>query len=164
MAAPAAPLSASGSRQSKGKQQQQEFSQGRAYALTQGEEVEHAVLKGNILISNTWASALFDTGASHSFLATSFASSVGLQVEALEVPFSIYSPVGSSSSVQWVARNCKVEIAGVRFDFNMILFDMDEFDAILGVDWLSTFRATIDVYRRRVEFQLEDGEFVSLGQ
>ena len=98
MVAPAAPLSASGSRQSKGKQQQG-FSQGRAYALTHGEEVEHAVLKGNILISNTWASTLFDTGASHSFLATSFASSVGLQVEALEVPFSIYSPIGSSSSV-----------------------------------------------------------------
>ena len=77
---------------------------------------------------------------------------MGLQVEALKVPFDIYSPIGSSSSVQWVARRCKVEIAGVRFDFDIILFDMDEFDAILGVDWLSTFRATIDVYRRRVEF------------
>ena len=76
--------------------------------------MEHTVLKGYILISNTWASALFDTGASHSFLSATFASSVGLETEVLSLPFSIYSPVGSSSSIQWVAKRCKVEIAGVR--------------------------------------------------
>ena len=48
----------------------------------------------------------------------------------------------------------------MRFDFDLFLFDMDEFDAILGVDWLSTFRATIDVYRRRIEFQAGDDTFV----
>ena len=53
-----------------------------------------------------------------------------------------------------------MEIAGVRFDFDLFLFEMDEFDAILGVDWLSTFRTTIDIHRRRIEFQVGDDTFV----
>ena len=114
------------------------------------------VIKGTILISNTWVSTLFDTGASHSFISTSFASSVGSQAEVLNFPFNIYSPVEFSFTIQWVVRRCKVEIAGFRFDFDLLLFDMEEFDAILGVDWLSTFRATIDCYRRRIEFQTAD--------
>ena len=44
----------------------------------------------------------------------------------------------------------------------MFLFDMGEFDAILGVDWLSTFRAIVGVYRRRIELQAGDDTFVCL--
>ena len=35
---------------------------------------------------------------------------------------------------------------------------MSIFDVILGMDWLSTVRATIDCYRRRVTISTPDGD------
>ena len=52
-----------------------------------------------------------------------------------------------------------MEIAGFRFNFDLLLFEMEEFDAILGMDWLSTFHTTIDCYRRRIKFQTAEGSY-----
>ena len=47
---------------------------------------------------------------------------------------------------------------------DLIELAMDDFDMILGMDWLSKYRATIDCKRRMVTFELE-GEvpFVFVG-
>ena len=39
----------------------------------------HDIARGTILIFNSWACVLFDTGASHSLSAYSFAKSLGLE-------------------------------------------------------------------------------------
>src|SRR3954470_7202501 len=49
-------------------------------------------------------------------------------------------------------------IAGHEFTFDLILLDMREFDVIIGMDWLTAFRAHIDCSNRRVTFQTPEGE------
>ncbi|XP_059629748.1 uncharacterized protein LOC132272664 [Cornus florida] len=49
--------------------------------------------------------------------------------------------------ISWATRGCAIEIAGRTLEFNFIIFDMTSFDVILGMDWLSFFRATIDCFR-----------------
>ena len=44
-----------------------------------------------------------------------------------------------------------------RFAFDFIVLDMSGFDLILGMDWLSSVRAHIDCYRRRVRLFSPEG-------
>ena len=48
---------------------------------------------------------------------------------------------------------CKVRIEDTVFEANLIPLSMTDFDAILGMDWLSTNRASIDCFTKRVEFR-----------
>ena len=46
-----------------------------------------------ILVSSSWAHILFDTGASHSFISTLFASILGLELETLNSVMSVGIPL-----------------------------------------------------------------------
>ncbi|GFS43664.1 hypothetical protein Acr_00g0086290 [Actinidia rufa] len=49
------------------------------------------------------------------------------------------------STLKRVCRSCEVEIADRRFVFDFIVLDMTSFDVILGMDWLTGYRAMIDL-------------------
>ena len=59
--------------------------QGRVYAVTpQAESADQPVIQGTFLLSCLWARVLYDSGASHSFIAASVVIELGLEVETLE--------------------------------------------------------------------------------
>ena len=49
-----------------------------------------------------------------------------------------------------ICRGCKLEISGTLLTVDLRIMDMSEFDVILGMDWLMTYRIVIDCERRRV--------------
>src|SRR3954462_13363495 len=59
-----------------------------------------------------------------------------------------------------VCKACLMGNAGHEFSFDLILLDMSEFDVIIGMDWLTAFRAHIDCSNRKVTFQTPEGETV----
>ena len=59
-----------------------------------------------------WARILFDSGASHSFIATSCVSELGLEVKTLEKPLYVSSPLGTRLSVDLICWRCELEISG----------------------------------------------------
>ena len=83
---------------------------------------------------NSWARVLIDTGASHSFIALSFALALGLEIEVLDSVLLLGTPVGSRSTLRRVCRSCEIEIVNRRFVFDFIMLDMTSFDVILGMD------------------------------
>ena len=69
--------------------------QGRVYAITpQAESADHPVIQGTFFLSRLRARVLFDSGASHSFIATSVVIELCLEVETLEEPLYVSSPQG----------------------------------------------------------------------
>ena len=59
--------------------------QGRVYAITpQTGLADHSVIQVTFLFFRLWATVLFDSGASHSFVAVSCVKDFGLEVETLE--------------------------------------------------------------------------------
>ena len=67
--------------------------QGRVFSLTQPEEdVSNAVVEGIILLYNSWARILFDLGATHSFIRTTYAIDLGLNFEKLEHALNVDLP------------------------------------------------------------------------
>ena len=96
---------------------------------------------------NSWARVLIDTGASHLFIASSFTLTLGLEIAVLDSVLLLDTPVGGWTILIRVCRSCEVEIADRRFVFDFIVLDMTSFSVILGMDWLTGYRATIDCVR-----------------
>ena len=102
------------------------------------------------MLSRLWARVLFDSGASHSFIATSVVVELGLEFEALEEPMYVSSSLGTRARIGMICRGCELEISGILLTVDLRIMDMSEFDVILGMDWLTAYRVAIDCERRRV--------------
>ena len=102
------------------------------------------------MLSRLWARVLFDSCASHPFIAASVVIELGLEVETLEEPLYVSSPLGIRARIRKICRSCELEILGTLLIVDLRIMDMSEFDVILGMDWLTTYRVVIDCERRRV--------------
>ena len=93
---------------------------------------------------------LFDSGASHSFIAASVVIELALEVETLEEPMYVSSPLGIRARIGTICRGCELEISRTLLTVDLRIMDMSEFDVILGMNWLTAYRVVIDCERRRV--------------
>ena len=89
--------------------------------------------------------------------AASVVIELGLEVETLEEPLYVSSPLGVRARVGMICRGCELEISGILLTMDLRVMDMLEFDVILGMDWLTTYRVVIDCERRRVIAYTQDG-------
>ena len=67
---------------------------------------------------------LFDSSASHSFIATSVVIELGLEVEALEEPLYVSSPLGIRARIVMICRGCELEISGTLLTVDQRIMDM----------------------------------------
>ena len=51
-----------------------------------------------------------------------------------------------------VIRDSRILIGGHEFLADLVALDMRDFDVVLGMDWLSHHRATLDWYKKEVKF------------
>ena len=79
---------------------------------------------------------LFDSGASHSFIDASCVKDLGLEVETLEDPSHVSSPLGTRVSIDQICQDCELEISGILLIVDLRVMDMSDFDVILGISWL----------------------------
>ena len=131
---------------------------GCVYAITpQADSEDHPVIQGTFLLSRLWARVLFDSGASHSFIVASFVIELGLEVETLEEPLYVSSPLGIRARIGMICRGCELELSGTLLTLDLRIMDMSEFDVILRMDWLTASRVVIDCERRRVTAYTQEG-------
>ena len=135
--------------------------QGHVYAITpQAESADQPVIQGTFLLSLLWASVLFDYGASHSFIVALVVIELGLEVETLEEPLYVSSPLGIRARIGMICRGCELEISGTLLTVDLRIMDMSEVDVILRMDWLTAYKVVIDCERRRVIAYTQDGTHV----
>ena len=91
------------------------------------------------LLSRLWARVLFDSSALHAFIDASCVRELGLEVETLEKPLYVSSPLGTRVSVDLICRGCELEIFRIILNVDLRVMDMSEFDVILGMDWLMAY-------------------------
>ncbi|KAL0561248.1 hypothetical protein IC582_001670 [Cucumis melo] len=132
--------------------------QGRVFA-TARQEVERAgtVVTGTLPILGHYAFVLFDSGSSHSFISSVFVQHVGLEVETLGSVLSVSTPSREVLLSKEKIKACRVEIANHMLDVTLLVLDMQDFDVILGMDWLSTNHANIDCFGKEVVFNPPSG-------
>jgi hypothetical protein len=115
----------------------------RAYVLPSADGREQGdVVTGTISVDSFVAHALFDSGASYSFISEIFVSWAGLSVQRLGHPILVSSANGSISSCS-ICQGCSAILADEVFSANLVVISLGAFDVILGMDWLSQYRSYI---------------------
>ena len=82
---------------------------------------------------------------------------LGLEVETLEKPLYVSSPLGTRVSVNMICRGCELEIFGILHTMDPRVMDISEFDVILRMNWLTAHRVVIDSDRGWVTAYTQDG-------
>ena len=76
------------------------------------------------MLSRLGARVLFDSSASHSFIAASCVRELGLKVETLEKPLYVSSPLRTRVSVDIICRGCELEISVILLIVDLRVMDM----------------------------------------
>ena len=108
------------------------------------------------MLSRLWAKILCDSGASHSFVATSSVDVLGLEVETLEETFHVSSPLGTRVRIDQICRDCELEISRILLTVDLRVMDISNSDVILSMDWLTPHQVVIDCDSRRITTYTRD--------
>ncbi|GJT79927.1 putative reverse transcriptase domain-containing protein [Tanacetum coccineum] len=82
----------------------------------------------------------------------------GLEPNYLGFKYEIEIASGQLVEIDKVIKGCKLEIEGYIFDIDLIPFGHGSFDVIIGMDWLSNFKAEIIFHEKVVRIPLPDGK------
>ena len=53
---------------------------------------------------------------------------------------------------EFICKSCVIKIGGNELLADLILLEIQEFDVILGMDWLAAYHANVDCYKKEVVF------------
>jgi hypothetical protein len=112
------------------------------------------------------AIVLFDSGASHSFISSSFVAKHNLPIATMKHTMLVSSP-GGKMRTKHICPAISINIRGEDFLSNLILLDSKGIDIIHGMDWLRKYDRIIKCARRLVRLTKTDGttvEFVAAMQ
>nr|GEV79882.1 zinc finger, CCHC-type, retrotransposon Gag domain protein [Tanacetum cinerariifolium] len=126
---------------------------GRVYATTRGQAAKTSGTIADILcIDDRTVFALFDTGATHSIISTTFAKKLNMTPTPLIERIIISTPMKNHTLIDHEYVNCPLRFDDRIRPANLLPIHMFDFVVILGMDWLASHRATIDCYARTVIF------------
>jgi hypothetical protein len=115
------------------------------------------IVIGMIFVNDNNAIMLFDSGASHSFVAASFVQKYNLPLSMLKNQMIVSSPRGDIYA-RHVCSKVSILIGGVEFLANLIVFESKGNDIILEMDWLSKHNGLIDYAKKAVRLTPSSGK------
>ncbi|XP_050941530.1 uncharacterized protein LOC127149710 [Cucumis melo] len=128
--------------------------EGKVFAMTQQEAADAPnVVTGTLSIFNKSAHVLMDPGATHSFVSIMFTVGIDKELESLTEELLISTPVGDSFIVNSVYQKCSILIDGETLEVDLIPLNIQEFDVILGMDFLSNHYASLNCHQKEIVFK-----------
>nr|GEZ37866.1 hypothetical protein [Tanacetum cinerariifolium] len=94
------------------------------------------VVTGTFLLNNRFASVLFDTGADKSFVSTTFSTQINIAPSTLDHYYDVELAEGRIIGLNTILRGYMLNLLNHPFNINC-------FDAIIGMEWLAKYQAVI---------------------
>ncbi|GJW38490.1 reverse transcriptase domain-containing protein [Tanacetum coccineum] len=91
------------------------------------------VVTGTFLLSNRYASVLFDTSADRSFVSTAFSSQIDITPTALDHYYDVELADGRIIRLNTILRGCILNILNHPFNIDLMPIGLGSFDAIIDV-------------------------------
>ncbi|GKC84850.1 putative reverse transcriptase domain-containing protein, partial [Tanacetum coccineum] len=142
-----------------GRGNQGSHARGRAFMLGAEEALHDSnIVTGTFTLNDHFATTLFHSGADYSFVSTTFIPLLGLEPNDLGFRFEIEIASGQLVEIDKVIKGCKLEIEGHVFYIDLIPFGHGSFDMIIGMEWLSNYKAEIICHEKVVRIPLPDSK------
>ncbi|XP_028072636.1 uncharacterized protein LOC114274849 [Camellia sinensis] len=128
--------------------------QGRVFDLVPGDvQNTNSMVLGILLICAQKACVLIDSGSTHSFVSHVFSQKLTRPLETMNYLLSVSTPSGDSMVCAYVYPACDVIIREALLYVDLLPLDIDHFDCILGMDYLTKYHPTIDCVAKSVVFR-----------
>jgi hypothetical protein len=125
--------------------------QGRVNFTTLSELPEGApVMTGTFTLHHHPTFILFDSGATHSFISTRFGTKTGLDFYPINGTYMVTTPGGRIASNQ-ICRGAPIQLGNTQIRTALISLNLEGMDILLGMDWMTRHRVSLDVFSRIVE-------------
>ena len=125
--------------------------QARVFTVTQQEaDASPDVITGMISVYDHDAYALVDPGATHSFISVPFTERHQIESQLIDGRMVVSVPNGDTMISERIVPGSRLVIQNKDFPADLIVSGIHDFDIILGMDWLSRHRATLDCYKKEV--------------
>ena len=97
---------------------------------------------------------LIDPGSTHSFVSISFSSLLDMHISTMDFDLIVATPMGDYVVTSRKLKNCHVIISYGDMLVDLVLLDLQDFDVILGMDWLASYHAYVDCFGKLVTFNI----------
>nr|GEV50315.1 reverse transcriptase domain-containing protein [Tanacetum cinerariifolium] len=125
--------------------------QGQAYVICDAEHNQGPnVVTGTFLLSNRYATMLFDSGADKSFVDIKFSHLIDIKPVKLNSSYEVKLADGKVVSTNSILRGCTLNLLVHLFDIDLMPIELGTFDVILGMDWIVEHDALIVCGRKEV--------------
>jgi len=120
------------------------------------------VLVGMVSVNSKPTRALFDSGASHSFMSRKFALEHNFPIRNIPNPFVIDAP-GATLVSKEVVNLAQLEVSGLIFMVNLVVIDLEDLDVIIGMNWMTKHDGIIRCNPHSIEIRhLPESGFLSI--
>ena len=96
------------------------------------------------------AYALVDPGATHSFISVPFTERHQIESQPIDGRMVVSVPNGDTMISERIVPGRRLVIQNKDFPVDLIVLGIHDFDIVLGMDWLSKHRSTLDCYKKQV--------------
>ncbi|XP_022858457.1 uncharacterized protein LOC111379330 [Olea europaea var. sylvestris] len=125
----------------------------KVFTITRSDaEANPSVVTGKFSIFDIPALVLFDSEATHSFVSNEYVRRLGRTLDMQEVSYNVTIPSRDVQQTKLIVRACVILIENRELCADLIVLDVEDYDIIFGMDWLSKYQATIDCKRKLVAF------------
>ena len=91
-----------------------------------------------------------DPGATHSFISVPFTERHQIKSQPIDCRMVVSVPNGDTMISERIVPGSRLVIQNKYFPTDLIVLGIHDFDIVLGMDWLSKHRATLDYYKKEV--------------
>ncbi|CAA0826933.1 Unknown protein, partial [Striga hermonthica] len=143
-------------------QQQRGRQQARVYAIDQVEAAQQpGTMSGMVVLNDIPVFALFDIGATHSFISRRCLDAIGVHAVTAVDPLEVSLASGRKIVTSAKASDLSLSIGGRVLSADAFVLEMRDFDLILGMDWLSFYHADIRCHDRDITLYLPRDESIT---
>ncbi|MFS7987691.1 putative transcription factor interactor and regulator CCHC(Zn) family [Helianthus anomalus] len=117
---------------------------GRAFVIGQGDARNYPnVVMGKFLLDDFFVTVLFDSGADTSYVSLQVSQMLKRVPTLLNPKHIVELANGKSLEATHIVKGCNLVLAGQTFSIDLIPMVLGSFDIVVGMDWLSQYRAEI---------------------
>ncbi|KAE8726150.1 Detected protein of unknown function [Hibiscus syriacus] len=100
--------------------------------------------------------------SSYSYITSKLIKELRIPLEATSNEMIVINPLGHNARVNKVCKGCPIRIQGIEFSVNLMELSFDEFEVILGMNWLFRYYGNVDYRLKMVTLGSPEGTKVNV--
>nr|GEW15797.1 putative reverse transcriptase domain-containing protein [Tanacetum cinerariifolium] len=121
------------------------------------------VVTGTFLLNNHYATVLFDSGADRSFVSTKFSTLINIKHVEIDTSYEVELADGKIVSTNNVLKGCTLNLLNHSFPIDLMVIELESFDVVIGMYWLSKYDAAILCGEKKVRISLKNKALIIEG-